>query len=170
MKQIRILITSMLFLLVAVIGIIVIASGRKEFSGFRTYSVVSGSMEPTIRTGSLILVQKKNQYANGDIAAYISPTNVQKIITHRIVETTKNDTGAAYVFKGDANKTRDVDLVTENLILGKYLFGIPFLGYIVEYAKTPMGVVLLIIIPGTIILLEELTNIKSVIQSWRKKE
>lgn len=170
MKVTRILITGMLFLLVAVIGIVVIVSGRKDFSGFRTYSVVSGSMEPVISTGSLIVVRAQDQYSTGDIAAYISPAHVERIITHRIVETARKDNATFYVFKGDANRTRDADLVPHNLLLGKYIFGIPLLGYVAEYAKTPTGVILLIVIPGTIILLEELTNIKSVIQSWRRKE
>lgn len=83
------------------------------------YRIQSGSMEPTIKTGSIAVVCKVAEPKVGDIAAYQKGGNV---IVHRIVGT--SDTG--FIFQGDANNVIDGESITEDRILGKYLFSIGF--------------------------------------------
>ncbi len=85
-------------------------------------SVVSGSMEPNLHVGDLMIVHRPAQYEVGDIAIY----NQGKItIIHRIIEITPS----GYRFKGDNNAGPDPQLVPESRVLGKGVFAIPLLGY-----------------------------------------
>ena len=50
---------------------------------FKTFVVQSGSMEPAIRTGSLIFVKPMEKYVVGDI---VNIKDGKNSVTHRIVE------------------------------------------------------------------------------------
>ena len=87
------------------------------------YSVLSGSMEPTIATNSLIYVKQTPQtYHVGDIVSYEIG---DQIITHRIVEQKEE---GSFVLKGDANSKLDPYLVNSDMIKGKMIFSIPAIG------------------------------------------
>lgn len=169
MNVLRTVVTTVLFILTVIVASIVILTGTRELYGYRVYTVTSGSMEPTISTGSLIVVRARSDYGVNDIATYKSPTIANKIVTHRIVEETRKADRPAYIFKGDANDARDVDVVPQTNLIGAYLFGIPLIGYVIEFARTPMGAILLIVIPGTIIIWEEIKNIKQIFSVWKQK-
>jgi signal peptidase len=85
-------------------------------------AVVSGSMEPNLHVGDLMIVRAQESYSAGDIAIY----NRGRItIIHRIVDITPQ----GYVFKGDNNPAPDPDIVPPERVLGRGLFAIPLLGY-----------------------------------------
>lgn len=110
--------------------------------GFRTYSILSGSMEPEIRTGDLAIVKsaKMNQVEPGDVITFKYEGN---IVTHRIVE--KNEEG--FITKGDNNNAEDTEIVKEEELIGKVLFHMPFLGYITVFLSKP------IVISGLMVLI-----------------
>jgi signal peptidase I len=83
---------------------------------FRFYWVQSGSMEPAIKTGSLIVLQQNASYAVGDIITFKSESernenNPKRTTTHRIVSETSKDGQIQYQTKGDANDIADIDSV-----------------------------------------------------------
>lgn len=108
-----------------------------QLFGYKNYVVVSGSMEPTIPVGSAIYVKsfEFEEYQIGDIISY--NVNDNTIITHRIVDITSNN---QFITKGDANDTNDISPVDFNNIIGKEVFCIPLLGYLIYYIKTPLGI------------------------------
>lgn len=110
------------------------------FSGIYPYVVLSGSMEPTIKTGSIILVQTRiGELESGDIITYqLGNEN----ITHRIV----SHTGRNYITKGDANEQKDFLPVKRRQIKGKVVCSIPSLGYVVLFIRTLKGICLLLLI------------------------
>lgn len=163
------IITVLLFMLVLAVGSIVILTGLREIGGFRVYVVNSGSMEPEIPTGSLIVTQRALEYQPGDIISFMLPSNYRTIITHRIVEATTVFEQPAFITKGDANTDADPDAVPARNIVGKLFLTIPYLGYLIEFARTPVGVMVLLVIPGTIILWEESKNIYRIVTKWREK-
>ena len=57
--------------------------------GFKTFSIISGSMAPEINIGDLIIVRKDEnmKYSVGDIVSF---RNNEDVITHRIVEIKRN--------------------------------------------------------------------------------
>lgn len=66
-------------------------------------NVVSGSMEPVLKKGTLLLVRKKADAETGDIVVYQSEGN---LIVHRIIFTE----GDQVITKGDANETEDIPI------------------------------------------------------------
>ena len=85
-------------------------------------SVVSGSMEPNLHVGDL-LVMAKADYQVGDIAAYLRPGGI--LIIHRIIEISPE----GYTFKGDHNNAPDPQVVAPQQIIGKVRLAVPMLGF-----------------------------------------
>ena len=118
--------------LIIVVGVIFI--GLYIF-GITPYVVLSGSMEPTIKTGSLCFINKHVKYENikeKDIIAFKSSGT---LVTHRVDEI--NDYG--FVTKGDNNDNQDGGLVTKDNFVGKNIFWIPKVGYAVKLVQSTKG-------------------------------
>ena len=104
--------------------------------------VISGSMQPSITTGSLAFVNKNikfNEIKKGDIISYDFGNT--KVI-HRVVKKTEK----GLITKGDNNDNVDFGIVTKNQLNGKYLFSIPLLGYLIMFMKEYKLIFLIIII------------------------
>lgn len=145
-------------LLIIVAGII----AGKHFFGIefvKPYVVQSGSMEPAIKTGSVIFSVPSKNYNPGDVITFKPGGEEKNLVTHRIEfklypEGTLNY--PLYMTSGDANENFDRWEVWPEDILGKVTFSVPYLGYAVDFAKKPYGFILLVIIPATIVIYEEL--------------
>lgn len=132
--------------------------------------VQSGSMEPAIHTGSLVVSKPMAEYAIDDVITYNDDSTNQTPTTHRVVEI-KNDNGAvSYVTKGDANNDRDRKAVEQKNVLGKVLFSVPYLGYIVDFIKKPIGFILVVLIPALLIVSEEAKKIWLEIKKIKNKK
>lgn len=97
--------------------------------GYKPLVVISGSMEPTLKVGSILYYHKENMEAfePNDILVYM--TN-HHIVSHRIVDISKD----GFTTKGDANPSVDSSKVYHKQILGKGSnWCIPFLGYYTDY-------------------------------------
>jgi signal peptidase I len=145
------------------IGVLILASLLLIFTtvnvfGFQIFSVQSGSMEPALKTGSVVFNLEFSGYRPGDIITF-QKEGIN--VTHRISKVMKGESGIEYVVKGDANDGTDPDKVTKEQVSGKVLFSIPYLGYFVGFLKTLPGLILFIIVPATIIVYEELLSIKN---------
>ncbi len=104
--------------------------------GIIPYVVLSGSMEPTIETGSLCFINKHASYKNikeKDIIAY--KLNDGTLVTHRAVEV--ND--LCVVTKGDNNNDSDGCITTKNNFVGENVFWIPKIGYLVMGFQSTKG-------------------------------
>ena len=104
--------------------------------GIVPYVVLSGSMEPTIETGSISFINKHAKIENikeKDVIAF--KMNDGTLVTHRAIKI--NDSGI--VTKGDNNKVEDSNMVTKANFVGKNLFWIPKVGYIVKAFQTTTG-------------------------------
>ncbi len=135
-------------------------------NAFRFYVVTSGSMEPTIPTGSVIMVGKRAEYFTNDILTFSS--GPKTTTTHRVLAKTWPDgifKSPSFVTKGDANDSLDTNQLASDKIVGKVLLTVPYVGRITSIAKTPMGFIFLVVVPGTIIVYEEL---RSLVNNLRK--
>jgi len=133
---------------------------------FKSLVVLSGSMEPKIHVGSVVVVKPAPTYAVGDIVTFPHPTSPADLITHRI-ESIEN---GVIKTKGDANKTPDNWEVAVGDVVGQVRFSIPYLGYAVNFAKTPKGFVLFIILPALLIIFNEILAIKREIEKGYEKK
>ena len=147
-----------------ILALVVIATSTalsifKAPGGISLFSVQSGSMEPTIATGSVVLTQKQANYNESDIITFLGKDK-KDTTTHRILATKNANGEKIFTTKGDANRGEDRETIKENQILGKMFFSAPYLGYVVSFAKTQMGFIFLIIVPAVIIIFSEILNIK----------
>lgn len=140
-----------------------------DISGIRSFIVKSGSMEPTIPTGALVVTQYTHptQLKNGDIITFIRPTEERDFITHRILGINTRNDYTAIQTKGDNNKTPDNWQVGGGNVVGKVNFSIPYLGYVLTFVQSKIGILLFILIPALYILVEEISNI---FKLFRKNE
>lgn len=105
-----------------------------DFFGYKTFVIVSGSMEPTIMTQDGILVKEvpQDEIAIRDIITFSQGEN---IITHRVIGIEKEDGMIKYRTKGDHNHAEDKKKVTYEQIEGKYQFKMKQLGVITKVMK-----------------------------------
>ena len=109
--------------------------------GIVPYVILSGSMEPKIETGSLCFVNKNtdiSEIKKKDIIAFRLGDNT--LVTHRVVDITDD----GIVTKGDNNKTKDEVITTKSNYVGKNIFWIPKVGYVVMVFQTTRGRIILI--------------------------
>ena len=101
-----------------------------SFFGYKAFVVASGSMEPTLDFGDIVIIREteQNNINTGDIITFLEKDNNKSTITHRIVNIIEEDGKIKYQTKGDNNNTRDDELVTYDNIEGKYQFKISKLG------------------------------------------
>ncbi|MBQ4067246.1 MAG: signal peptidase I [Clostridia bacterium] len=131
--------TSVLIALVVVLAILL--AGMRLF-GFNVFTVLSGSMEPVIHTGSIVYVKevKPEDIRTGDVITYMLDENT--ISTHRVVEVIPDEedpTVIRYKTKGDANASEDGVPVHCQNVIGEVQFSIPYLGYVANFIQNPPG-------------------------------
>ncbi|MBI5356776.1 signal peptidase I [Candidatus Collierbacteria bacterium] len=138
---------------------------HRDFSGFKILAVTSGSMEPAVTVGSLVVETVPRKFQVGDIITYKLSQNPRNLVTHRIVEIEKINGSIFFKVKGDAVNQPDTGLVPEDQITGKIILSIPFAGRITAFGRTQTGVMFLVVIPAAIIVYEEL---KAIVREARK--
>ena len=132
-------ITTLLVVLVVALAVLLVGM---RFAGFKVFTVLSGSMEPTYHTGSVIYVKEVDHTTlqAGDVITFAISEDM--VATHRIVGVVPDDEDPSvlrYRTKGDANDSEDGTLVHYKNIVGKPIFTIPYLGYIASYIQSPPG-------------------------------
>ncbi len=129
--------------------------------------VKSGSMEPVIKTGGIVIVRPAATYKVGDIITFGADTKTQIPTTHRIVAVEGEGTNAVFTTKGDANDASDPTRTRFSDVHGKMLLTVPYVGYILNFARQPLGFALLVGVPAAFIILEELGKIVRELRSIR---
>lgn len=126
-------------LLIGMAVLLAIALGGVRLIGIDPYFVLSGSMEPTYQTGSVIYVAEIEpaELKVGDVITFHMQGGT--VATHRITEITTENGQLAFRTKGDANDMEDGAAVAADKVIGKPIFTIPQLGYLVSYIQTPSG-------------------------------
>ncbi|WP_019914009.1 signal peptidase I SipW [Paenibacillus sp. HW567] len=164
----------LIFLLLVVAVVISKASGGEPaFFGYQIKTVLSGSMEPGIHTGSIVAIKPggdMTRFQKGDVITFINQENL--LITHRIVDATTNSaTGeAAYTTKGDNNDAADSGTVSSTNVVGQYTgVTVPYVGYAMNFAVSKAGSVMLMIIPGLLLLLYALFTSWKAVAALEKK-
>ena len=159
MKKIVKIIQVAFLTLIIFIGLLLVVSVLPITGNLKIFVVLSGSMEPEIKTGSVIVVKPVANYNIGDIITFGKNTKTETPTTHRIVEVLNENGKTIYTTKGDANNSTDNAKIAENKIIGKVYLDVPYLGYAVDTAKKPYGFLFIIIVPALIIVYGELEKI-----------
>lgn len=128
-----------------IVIVVAIALVLPHLLGYKTYAVISGSMEPKLHIGSLAYVKPSSpeDIKEGDIITFLMSEDAALVATHRVITINLKD--EFFMTKGDANDSEDAP-ITFNKLIGKTLFSIPYLGYLTVYLKTKIGIVLTVCI------------------------
>lgn len=126
------------FLLLAVI-LCCIPLTLPRLAGWSVYQVISGSMEPSIPTGSLVYVApgEAEEAEEGDVIAFYSASGSGAVIVHRVVQ--NQVVSGELITKGDANSGEDPEPVQYSQYMGRVVWHIPLLGHLLAFVVTPQG-------------------------------
>ncbi|MCI8470078.1 MAG: signal peptidase I [Clostridia bacterium] len=115
-----------------------------DFFGYKSFVIVSGSMEPTIRKQDAIFVKEvpEEEIQVNDIISFT--TQEETNVTHRIVEIIEENGIKKYRTKGDNNRTEDKEKITYNQIEGKYQFKINQFGIVTQILKSKITLIILV--------------------------
>lgn len=130
--------------------------------------VEGGSMEPSIPRGAVVLTRVEPEYEVGDIVTYQRRTDSNPT-THRLVESTTVNGESAFLAQGDANNVADIEPVLMVEIAGRVWFHIPYVGYVLSFFRTPIGFLVLVLVPATLIVFEQITRIRRVVKDSESK-
>jgi len=163
------IVTYIIYFVIIIFALAAISS-QLSVSGYRLYTVQSGSMEPTIKTGSLVFVKTNAAYSPNDIITFYKSDNSKETVTHRLIELKTEGGHTLAITKGDANAAEDSQRILSNSIIGKAVFSVPHIGYPIAFARTLPGLVIFVIVPATIIIYDEILKIKEEIKKRRQKK
>ena len=143
-------------ILVAGVVILAVLLAGVRLVGLEVYTVLSGSMEPSYHTGSLIYVQDVDPYEieAGQVITFLLDEDT--VATHRVVEVLPDENDPTVVrfhTKGDANDAEDGSPVHYKNVLGSPVFSIPQLGYLANYIQNPPGTYIAISVGAILLLL-----------------
>lgn len=129
-----------------------------RLSGYHIYSVISGSMEPAIPTGSLVYIKEEapELLTEGDVVAFYGARDSASIITHRVVE--NRVVMGELITKGDANQTNDMNPIPYANVIGKVKYSIPGAGKAAELFTSGQGKILAGCLIGAAVVLQLLAG------------
>lgn len=144
---------------------------NKELFGYRIFVIVSDSMEPKIHKNDIILV-KTEDYQNikvGDIISYqgLEDSLKDKIIIHEVINTMFDNNTYMFYTKGTNNVTID-PVVYQDQIYGVVKYQFKILSLISRIIRTPIGFILLIVLPLGYTFVAEIIDVKKLINERKK--
>ncbi len=140
-------------LLVAAVAPFAVYAIPQVVGADESYVVLSGSMEPTLSPGDVVIVDGSTTIEQGDIITYA--TGPEAIpTTHRVVSVMAE----GFETKGDANQNADHGLLTQSSVIGEVTITIPLMGHVILWANTPLGLITLIVLPISALVLLELRS------------
>lgn len=81
--------------------------------GYEPYQILSGSMEPTLKIGEIVLIDTNDTTVeDGDVIAFYMG---EQVVIHRVQETISN---GVYITKGDGNPNVDFSPVSQEEMIG----------------------------------------------------
>ncbi len=131
----------MLILLALAVALIVIP----KVMGGMSLTVLTGSMEPGIKPGDIVVTKgidtaQARDLAIGTVVAFLPYPDDPTLVTHRIIEKTVSADGVAFTMKGDNNNTPDSwNPVHDYQVRGEVIYTVPKIGYARQWASGSVG-------------------------------
>ncbi len=149
-----------LLLLIALVAPFVVYAVPGVVGAQGGYVVLSGSMEPSIGVGDVVIVDDVTpaEIEEGDVITYLR-TDAETPTTHRVIDVTERSGERAFITQGDANDDPDSAPVPESQVLGEVAVVIPYMGYVIEFVNTPTGFLALVVVPFVLLALSEVRSV-----------
>ncbi|MBN2113923.1 MAG: signal peptidase I, partial [Acidimicrobiia bacterium] len=112
--------------------------------------VMSGSMEPAIPTGSLLLVRRipAAEMAVGEVVSFRHPDDPGRLLTHRVQSVSVEGDRVMVETRGDANTGAEKWAVSGSGTVGRAVWHLPLLGYLVVPIQGVAARILLLVAPA----------------------
>ena len=122
-----------------------------DIMGIKPFIVLTGSMEPIIKVGDLVIVEEidENELKIDDIIAF-RYTKEDVVLIHRIVGIEEYEGKTLFTTKGDNNQTEDKLNIEDKNIEGIYSFRLSKIGAIAMFIRTPQGIAIWLLSIATI--------------------
>ncbi|MEK7184288.1 MAG: signal peptidase I [Patescibacteria group bacterium] len=168
MKYIRSLLQLGSIALLILAGVVALSGRTNLFGGYHLYSVLTGSMEPTLAVSSLLVVRNQaTPFGVDDIITFEQPGERGQLITHRVVAAEQVENSHIYHTKGDANPVGDSWLVLPSDIKGRVVYQLPYLGRVITLLNSPLGIILLVILPILLLAYQDIFTIHRALFDWQ---
>jgi signal peptidase len=134
-----------------------VSGGPPRIAGYHMYIVLSGSMAPAFDAGSMVFVKpvEPEKIKEGDIITYRGLGDSSFLTTHRVMEIIGSGKDLEFVTKGDANDVNDPYPVPGENLVGRVALAVPYMGYLMTFGQTKQGMLLLIVVPGVLLIINE---------------
>ena len=146
---VRLVMIAVLTVIIAAVTVLMIMPRATSSTAL---TVLTGSMTPGIPVGSVVMVRPvdTHQLKVGDIATYQAEPGKDTYITHRIMKINHAKDPATFIFKGDANRGRDMKPVPAGAIRGEVWFHVPYLGAIRDalHGKAGLSLLAMLVLGG----------------------
>jgi signal peptidase I len=131
------------------LGGLVLAVGLPNAFHAKSLTVMSGSMEPTIGTGDVVVARQTSpmDVRVGDVVTFRDPLNHERLITHRVRQMRVLGDDVEFVTRGDANSGEEHWTLPKDGTIGRVAFHVPKLGYFMVWFHSTFGLLLLIVLP-----------------------
>ena len=129
-------------------GKVILQQELPSIGGYACLIVLSGSMEPTISAGDVIVIQRQNMYAAGEIITF---EDDGALTTHRITAVETEGFGT----QGDANNRPDQRITAPEAVKGRVVAVLPHLGQALLFLRRPEGLAMLLLLGGVVLLAAE---------------
>ena len=149
-----------LLALIAIVVPFVIFAVPQVAGASQSYVVLSSSMSPSIHAGDVVVVDgvSPEQIEEGDVITFHPPSGHEidaDLVTHRVVDVAQRDDGRYFRTKGDANEEPDQELVPAENVVGVVQFHIPYIGYVIQFANSSLGILLFVVGPAVLLAVNE---------------
>jgi signal peptidase len=140
-------------------GLVALA-GAPRIVGLQSFPVMSGSMEPAISTGDVVVERRIHplQARVGDVVTF-KDTARGELVTHRVRSMRTRGAAVAFVTQGDANTGMEHWRVRTGGTIGRVLYHVPRIGYGIVWARRPIGRLILVVFPALLLGVLELARI-----------
>lgn len=145
---------------------VILALAAPHVIGGSSFTVMSGSMSPAIRTGDVVVDERilARDARVGDVVTFRDPEESHRLITHRVHRIRIGRDGTvSFETKGDHANAVQRWSVPASGSIGLVRFRLPYLGYALWGARQPLGRLIFVIVPVLLLAAAELRRL------WRPR-
>jgi signal peptidase I len=137
-----------------------------HIAGYHALTVVSGSMEPRIHIGDVVVNRSVSplRAKPGDVISFRDPANLHRVITHRVRRVRVQGLRARFVTQGDANNVAERWDIPIDGKIGQVELQIPKVGYGLSFVRSPFGRILFLALPALLL------GASLLVAIWRPEE